>query len=52
MEDFFQAQESGAGAKKTLTLEEKAAAAAGNAKGQEDATSTNAEEKEDLALEG
>lgn len=55
VEDFFQVQESnaGAGAKKPMTLEEKAAAAAGKAKEQEDATSTeNAEEKEDLALEG
>lgn len=53
VEDFFQVQESNAGAKKTLTLEEKAAAAAGKAKEQEDATSTeNAEEKEDLSLEG
>ena len=53
VEDFFQVQESGAGAKKTLTLEEKAAAAAGKAKEQEDATSTDkAEEKEDMALEG
>ena len=55
VEDFFQVKEgnAGAGAKKTLTLEEKAAAAAGKAKEQEDATSTDkAEEKEDLALEG
>ena len=53
VEDFFQVQEGNAGAKKTLTLEEKAAAAAGKAKEQEDATSTDkAEEKEDLTLEG
>lgn len=53
VEDFFQAPESGAGAKKTLTLEEKAAAAAGKAKEQDDATSTGkAEEKEPLTLEG
>ena len=55
VEDFFQVPEgnAGAGAKKTLTLEEKAAAAAGKAKEQEDATSTDkAEEKEDMALEG
>ena len=53
VEDFFQVQEGNAGAKKTLTLEEKAAAAAGKAKEQEDATYTdNAEEKEDLTLEG
>ena len=53
VEDFFQVQEGNAGAKKTLTLEEKAAAAAGKAKEQEDATSTDkAEEKEDMALEG
>ena len=53
VEDFFQVQEgnAGAGVKKTLTLEEKAAAAAGKAKEQEDATSANAEEQEDLALE-
>ena len=53
VEDFFQVEENIAGAKKTLTLEEKAAAAAGKAKEQEDATSTDkAEEKEDLTLEG
>lgn len=53
VEDFFQVQDGNAGAKKTLTLEEKAAAAAGKAKEQEDATSTDkAEEKEDLALQG
>ena len=53
VEDFFQVQEGNAGAKKTLTLEEKAAAAAGKTKEQEDATSTDkAEEKEPLALEG
>ena len=54
VEDFFQVQEgnAGAGAKKTLTLEEKAAAAAGKAKEQEDATSPKAEEQEDLSLEG
>ena len=53
VDDFFQVQEGNAGAKKTLTLEEKAAAAAGKAKEQEDATSTDkAEEKEDLTLEG
>ena len=54
VEDFFQVQEGNTGAKKTLTLEEKAAAAAaGKAKEQEDATSTDkAEEKEDLTLEG
>ena len=55
VEDFFQVQESGAGAgvKKTLTLEEKAAAAAGKAKEQEDAASTDkAEEKEPLTLKG
>lgn len=53
VEDFFQVQDGNAGGKKTLTLEEKAAAATGKAKEQEDATSTDkAEEKEDLALEG
>lgn len=55
VEDFFQAQETAqrvAAGRKPMTLEEKAATAAGKAKEQEDATSTNAEEKEDLALEG
>ena len=51
VEDFFQVQEGNAGAKKTLTLEEKAAAAAGKAKEQEESTD-KAEEKEDLTLEG
>ena len=51
VEDFFQVQEGSAGAKKTLTLEEKAAAAAGKAKEQEESTD-KAEEKEDLTLEG
>ena len=51
VEDFFQVQEGNAGAKKTLTLEEKAAAAAGKATEQEESTD-KAEEKEDLTLEG
>ena len=50
VEDFFQVQENISGAKKTLTLEEKAAAA-GKAKEQEESTD-KAEEKEDLSLEG
>ena len=51
VEDFFQVQEGNAGAKKPITLEEKAAAAAGKAKEQEESTD-KAEEKEDLTLEG
>ena len=54
VEDFFQVQEgnAGAGAKKPMTLEEKAAAAAGKAKEQEESTDKAVEEGEPLTLEG
>ena len=54
VEDFFQVQEgnAGAGVKKTLTLEEKAAAAAGKAKEQDESTEKALEEGEPLTLEG
>ena len=54
VEDFFQVPEgnAGAGAKKPITLEEKAAAAAGKAKEQEESTENAVEEGEPLTLEG